>query len=433
MDRGFELAGMSPLWMCESDRACREVLRYRWPGVKIYPDMRTLGVNGMESPTILCGGTPCQGFSVAGLRGSMEDDRSNLCLDFIKIANELDVRYVLWENVPGVLSQSDNAFGCFIAGLAGSDAPLIPPRDIRRWRQGRSGEYFSWPNAGMVVGSKRSVAWRVLDTQFFGCAQRRKRVFVVASAGNQSCFQILFERKSMRGDNPKSRGSWQDIAPTLEGRARSCGLSTDFALNGGIVESETVHCIAGHQSEVGDPTTDNYVVAIRTAQTSSNGWGIDESGSSYTLDGALGQAVAFRTSGNCGPFEQGDKTAALNCATDPNQNIICFQERIARNSHGGPSEIIPTLQSESTGDSKPLVGGSFGVRRLMPVETETLQGFPRDWTKYATDEKTGLVYEQADAPRYRQTGNAVSVPVVNFIARRINKFIASREANADFS
>lgn len=120
----------------------------------------------------------CQAFSVAGLRKSLADARGNLSLVFCEIANAIDsVRTVqrkrpvtvFWENVPGVLNTKDNAFGCFLAGLVGSDFPL-------------TSEATRWPRAGFVVGPKRSAAWRVLDAQYFGLAQRRKRVFVVASA-----------------------------------------------------------------------------------------------------------------------------------------------------------------------------------------------------------------------------------------------------------
>lgn len=127
---------------------------------------------------VLVGGTPCQAFSLAGLRRSLADDRGNLTLEFIRLANAVDdlrrdagkpPAFVLWENVPGVFSTEDNAFGTFLGGLVGSDEPIVP--------EGGAG----WTDAGVVAGPERVAAWRTLDAQYFGLPQRRRRVFVLAS------------------------------------------------------------------------------------------------------------------------------------------------------------------------------------------------------------------------------------------------------------
>ena len=148
---------------------------------------------------LLVGGTPCQAFSVAGLRRSLEDERGNLSLTYIHLLNEIDNARIaagrptavcVWENVPGVLSTKDNAFGCFLGALAGSECALQPPG-------GR------WANAGYVRGPKRQVCWRVLDAQYFGVAQRRRRVFVVANAGDRiSPTEVLFEQPGLRWNPP---------------------------------------------------------------------------------------------------------------------------------------------------------------------------------------------------------------------------------------
>lgn len=111
---------------------------------------------------ILAAGTPCQAFSVAGLRQSLGDDRGNLTLRFVEIVHAIDPRIVLWENVPGVLSTADNAFGCFLAALVGHSAPITFPASHPRWRDGKDGRYFAWPNAGVVAGPRRIAAFRVL-------------------------------------------------------------------------------------------------------------------------------------------------------------------------------------------------------------------------------------------------------------------------------
>ena len=148
---------------------------------------------------LLVGGTPCQAFSVAGLRRSLEDERGNLSLTYIHLLNEIDNARIaagrpsavcVWENVPGVLSTKDNAFGCFLGALAGSECALQPPGE-------------RWANAGYVRGPKRQVCWRVLDAQYFGVAQRRRRVFVVANAGDRiSPAEVLFEQPGLRWNPP---------------------------------------------------------------------------------------------------------------------------------------------------------------------------------------------------------------------------------------
>ena len=149
--------------------------------IPLWGDFESLRVRhlrrfGVPTPQVIAGGTPCQSFSVAGLRQGLADERGNLTLAFVRFANAVDnLRrhlgkdgpLVVWENVPGIFSSQDNAFGCFLAGLAGSDRPLVSSR--------------RWTDAGVALGPRRAVAWRCLDAQYFGLAQRRKRVFVVAS------------------------------------------------------------------------------------------------------------------------------------------------------------------------------------------------------------------------------------------------------------
>ena len=174
--------GWEAAWFSEIEPFPCAVLKHHYPDVPNLGDMTTLTARilsgDVEAPDVFCGGTPCQAFSVAGLRKSLADARGNLSLVFCEIANAIDsVRTVqrkrpvtvFWENVPGVLSTQDNAFGCFLAALVGGDIPATT-------------EAGRWPDAGFLVGPQRIAAWRVLDAQYFGLAQRRRRVFVVASA-----------------------------------------------------------------------------------------------------------------------------------------------------------------------------------------------------------------------------------------------------------
>jgi len=208
--------GWEAAWLSEIEKFPCEVLKHHYPNTPNLGDMTLLAdkirLGEIEAPDVFCGGTPCQAFSVAGLRQSLDDSRGNLSLTFCEIANAIDDRrliqqsnpaIIFWENVPGVLNTKDNAFGCFLAGLAGESDALIPPG-------GR------WTDAGFIDGPKRAVAWRTLDAQYFGLAQRRKRVFVVASARNDICpAEILFEFEGVRRDTSPSREKGQEIANCL--------------------------------------------------------------------------------------------------------------------------------------------------------------------------------------------------------------------------
>jgi DNA (cytosine-5)-methyltransferase 1 len=207
--------GWTAAWLSEIEPFPCAVLKHHYPDVPNHGDMSLLPekiLSGqVEAPDLFCGGTPCQAFSVAGLRNSLDDARGNLSLTFVGIANAIDhVRslrgdspaIVFWENVPGVLNTKDNAFGCFLGALAGESEPITAPGE-------------RWSNAGCVFGPQRTVAWRVLDAQYFGVAQRRRRVFVVASARDDiNPAKILFEFEGLRRDTAPSRQA-RKVTPTI--------------------------------------------------------------------------------------------------------------------------------------------------------------------------------------------------------------------------
>ncbi|EDL8063716.1 DNA cytosine methyltransferase [Salmonella enterica] len=178
----WEPMGFRAAWFSEIEPFPCKVLAARWPRVANLGDMLTLAQkirDGIvEAPDVLVGGTPCQAFSISGLRGGISDPRGALTLAFVDIANAIDEQrikqgkhpcIIVWENVPGVLSSRDNAFGCFTGGLVGEPDPLVLP-----WE--------SWSDAGYVCGLTRQLAWRTLNARTFGVQQLRQRVFVVATA-----------------------------------------------------------------------------------------------------------------------------------------------------------------------------------------------------------------------------------------------------------
>jgi DNA (cytosine-5)-methyltransferase 1 len=387
--------GWKAAWLSEIEPFPSAVLAHHYPDVPNLGDMTTLPeriLSGeVEAPDVFCGGTPCQAFSVAGLRNSLDDVRGNLSLTFCEIANAIDTvragagqqpSIIFWENVPGVLSTNDNAFGCFLAELAGEDGELEPPGG-------------KWANAGCVFGPTRTVAWRVLDAQFFGVAQRRRRVFVVASARNDfDPAAVLFEFDGVRRDSAPSREAREGVAGGIEiGPPFSCtgndygvGNCLTARMHNGInstldagqtpVISIHPHCI-GRAPEAG-PQGKEYLL----------------DGSAYCMDGrgqpqAVAQPiVAMRESG-----------------------FGCWMEDAV----AGTLDASMGMSGHANRPAVMTVPRSMAVRRLTPVECERLQGFPDNYTNIPWRSKP----ESPDGPRYKALGNSWAVPVVAWIGKRI--------------
>jgi len=234
--------GWKPLWFSEIEPFPSAVLAHRHPTVPNLGDMTTLPARilsgEIEAPDVLVGGTPCQSFSVAGLRGGLSDPRGQLTRSFVEIADAIDTvrdahglppAIAVWENVPGVLSDNDNAFGNFLAALVGEEVALVPPGE-------------RWSDAGAVLGPARRAAWRVLDAQYFGLAQRRRRVFLVVGArtGRVDPVEVLLVEPGVRRDSPPLRESWQGTpSPAGGGTAAGGGGrgtdGRDGGRDGGVV------------------------------------------------------------------------------------------------------------------------------------------------------------------------------------------------------
>lgn len=272
--------GWQAEWFAEIEPFPSAVLAHRWPTVPNLGDMTLLAGKvlggSIPAPDILVGGTPCQAFSVAGMRAGLGDPRGALTIKYVELADAVDhVRtargdeecVIVWENVPGVLSDKGNAFGCFLGALVGESDALQPAG-------GR------WTDAGCVYGPRRTVAWRVLDAQYFGLAQRRRRVFVVASArAGFDPAAVLFEREGVRRDHPPRREAGQNS---------TCGTlrSTD----GG---SDVDHARAGHLT-VGFEITGPVTACGGTANKHGFGWGQQEWESGFAVP-----VLAFGGGANC--------------------------------------------------------------------------------------------------------------------------------------
>jgi DNA (cytosine-5)-methyltransferase 1 len=443
--------GWEAVWLSEIEPFPSAVLAHHYPTVPNLGDMTTLPeriLSGeVEAPDVFCGGTPCQAFSVAGLRNSLDDARGNLSLTFVGIANAIDhVRSVrrdrpaiiFWENVPGVLSTKDNAFGCFLAGIAGEDNPLEPPRG-------------KWTNSGYVLGPKRAVAWRVLDAQYFGVAQRRRRVFVVASARDDfDPTAVLFEFDGVRRDTAPSREAGKTIAPCVTN-------GPPFSRTGNErveVEAMVVHPVCGQNgkdiagtitagfggSKMGAPEVDAglYIpIALQDVtprEKAQNGRGWNDDGTAYTVDTHATQGVAqpiafshYRTNASHGEMcptlqvSKGGGAAGAAVAQPMAYNIAPGKGELKDDIHVTDAKISKTIDASGSNPSMHQGGAAIvqtmAVRRLTPVECERLQGFPDGYTNIPWRKKD----ESPDGPRYKALGNSWAVPNVRWIGQRIQK------------
>jgi len=446
----------------EIEKFPSQVLAHHYPDVPNVGDMTKFKEWNIGSIDLLVGGTPCQSFSVAGLRKGLDDPRGNLMLTFLAIADQYRPRWLVWENVPGVLSSNGGKdFGTFLGAL------------------GELGYGF---------------AYRILDAQYFGVAQRRRRVFVVGHLGDwRAAAAVLFERHSLSGDSAPSREKRKEVASAT-------GMRLDVSLIGSLT--------AGF-GKVGAPEIDAYTCLPAVAQPialqditarekAQNGKGWNDDGSAYTVDTHATQGVAQPIAYNIAPGKgalkddihvtTADATKTLDASgsnpamhqggaailqpiafsgqmstpqTDvemtqtlqaKNPMAVCLMDQggsvmniehdmsgtLRRETHGhepivmqsvafepgkmkrlgyGDAELglSPTLRA-SAGDNQVAASVGMAVRRLTPVECERLQGFPDNYTDIQPKGKA-----TPDGPRYKALGNSMAVPVMAWIGKRIQE------------
>lgn len=399
--KAWEPLGWKPAWFSEIEPFPSAVLAQHWPEVSNLGDMTKIAdavrAGEVEAPDVLVGGTPCQAFSIAGLREGLSDDRGQLTLSYVELANAIDAKrrergepesIIVWENVPGVLSSKDNAFGCFLAGLAGESSELQP-----------SGG--KWTYAGCVSGPERVIAWRVLDAQFFGVAQRRRRVFVVASARKGfDPAAVLFELDSVRRDSAPRRETQKAVAALTARGVGTCGADDNQAQ-------------AGHLIAFGGGNTAGHI-DVATACTA-HGIRLDFDTETFAVHGTQDPDTNRELAHTLGR-NNGQENAIV---TEP------FTLAIRGRSEGSTIEVrndgaanaLLTPNGGRAGMGVGAIGWGMQVRRLTPIECERLQGFPDNHTLIGWRGKDTA--ECPDGPRYKAIGNSMAVPVMRWIGERI--------------
>ncbi len=446
LDLGFERAGLRCKWQVEIDSSATKTLSHRWPNVERHSDIRTVGAVNLKKVTAVCGGFPCQDLSVAGKRaGLVSGERSGLWWEMLRVIEELQPELVVWENV---------------AGLSSSDAG----RDLAR-----------------VIFSLRDCGYfgcgRLVDAQYFGVAQRRRRwfgVFARGDSGARRATEILSLSEGLRGHPAPSRKEGQGITGGVAPRLRASGVGTER-----IGDTRGQDCIVpvaltevcptlladSHPgSYTGQDAMNGKLIPMVAHTLTGNGFDASEDG---TGRGTPIVPVAYRTTGNDGAYETGDKIGSLTTGTDRTSHLIAIPLDMRQCSRGG---TMTNNRSEGSfggapgtgigdiGDPSPTIGIShppavafaiqeravstnltngpqgkgyqegigytiearakvqmvateyMGVRRLTPMECLRLQGFPDDWF-----DGVGL----SDSQKYRLCGNAVAVPCAEWIGRRI--------------
>lgn len=415
----WEPLGFEAQWFAEIDPFCSELLKIKYPKVKNYGDFTTIGTDAKHID-LLVGGTPCQSFSVAGLRKGLDDDRGNLALEYIRLAQRTRAKWLLWENVPGVLSSKKGTdFACFLSGLSGVDI-TAPPK--------------GWKNSGLVIGREGhySLCWRVLDAQYFGVPQRRRRVFVVGHLGDwRRAAAVLLERDSLRGHPATSRTKGKEIAGTVKGGSGERGYPDPSDGNGGGLVAQGYRATGYGQYSEGCRTLRNSggdlgggseTIVCTLGHSKSNGLGVSEATVANTLEGtgSSNQAIAFnwqdnqnfKASGMSNPLRVGQTEAVV----IPINTQLGLRGAETSNTPregvgiGKPFDPAFTLQSSHCH----AFNVGMVVRRFTPRECERLQGLPDDYTLIPFNKKSA-----PDSRRYKAVGNGFAIPVVQEIGRRI--------------
>ncbi|MEI4288670.1 Dam family site-specific DNA-(adenine-N6)-methyltransferase [Salmonella enterica] len=467
----WEPLGMRPAWFSEIEPFPCAVLAERWPEVPNLGDMTkiaaSVAANEVAAPDLLVGGTPCQAFSIAGLRRGLADKRGQLTLAYVELVNAIDYSRIrqglppaifCWENVPGVLSSKDNAFGCLLAGLAGEDEPFEPgPRPERgknstfwRWDKKARKHYPKWPQSGCVVGRQRKLAWRVLDAEYFGVPQRRHRVFVVGSAGEGFDPEtILFEFEGVRRNTPPSKETWQTVAALTANGVGTCGADDNQGQAGHlqVVGALAAHSFTGGAGGRPEGAAAGHFIPVAVMAHGQGGAEIKTDDSAPTLTCNHEAPIVFSSTG-AGFWSEGPGTLrAREQESHEHLAVLAFPAYMSSTQYASAEGVVNDglvsgLLSAGGGNPDqgyPAIINGMSVRRLTPLECERLQGFPDFHTLIPVNKRNTLIADElaylrehfpdmpeeeahrlaADGPRYKALGNSMAVPVMRWIGKRI--------------
>lgn len=443
-DLGFERAGMKCEWQVEFDKNCQNILRKHWSETELFDDVRTVGKHNLKPVDVICGGFPCQDVSIAGKRAGLAGERSGLWHEFARIIDELEPSWVVIENVPGLLSSN-----------RGRDFATVI-----RWLAQRG----------------YGVAWRILDSQHFGVAQRRRRVFIVGSFGNGSAAEILFESNGVRWDTEKGRKTGKGTAGTFTIRTGSEGGGKGYlGLDDGAMalggQPQWVNQVTTHRmTAFGEYSDDGKAGAVkardykdatdliaydihqnddRRKDRPNGGLYVNKTDTSLTLSTGQGKSktIVLNDQGGSQMSVTENVSAKLRSQEHGHQPIVMAYENHPNDSRitetGDISQQL-TSRMGTGGGNVPLVqviGHSGGETLKFNEKVNTLNaqsgsettamfnGVMASGVRRLTPTECerlqgfsdGWTDGQADSHRYKQMGNAVTVNVAEWIGKRINQ------------
>jgi DNA (cytosine-5)-methyltransferase 1 len=411
------LEGWQPVAFSEIEPFPCAVLKHHHPTVPNWGDMTKFQEWPDATIDLLVGGTPCQSFSIAGLREGLRDPRGNLALTFLAIADRYRPKWVVWENVPGVLSATDYD----------TPDPVPPPAPMDMECDGQTvdtvDEFDSVERhafGSFVSGLSElgyGFAYASLDAQYFNVAQRRQRVFVVGCLGETNrAAAVLFDRSCVFGHPAPSRASRERIAPPLAARTRSGGGSgTDVDLDGGLIP-ECVGTIAGVSNGGGAngpgrtvDDADTLIPELANPLTARMTKGVNTTCDEGHTMIAFDTTQITHPENRCNP-QSGDPCHPLAAEGHPPAVAVAdVADPVAAN-----QARTYTREGSNNFRMSNVAHTDIAVRRLTPRECERLQGFPDDYTLIKFRGKPA-----ADGPRYKALGNSMAVPVMRWIGERI--------------
>ena len=439
---GFDLAaqrvGWRTVWHSEIDPFASQVFAARFPESVALGDVTQIA--HVEPVDLITAGFPCQDVSVAGKRAGLVGARTGLFWEILRIAELGDVPYLLLENVLGLLSSNG---GRDLADILGAlvGANVVVPGD-------------GWSGAGVVAGPAGVVTWRVLDAQFFGVPQRRRRWFCLVERYPRTVRgpKILLEPEGVCGDSAPSgeagEGIARDLAPSV--RASGPGFERVGDSRGQDCVVTVAHALTATMAKRHDPDTDTLIAhSLRAEGADASedgtgrgtpivafGWNKSAAQSMAVTEGTTDALCASPTSNpavipiqeigkrtgksttdpraGVGIGESGDPMYSLQAGAQ--HGVMALQTDVTPK----VSELAFTLKQPSkSGGGQPAAVFAAVPRRLTPRECERLQGFPDDWTVVPGRHSKRALRVVADSPRYRALGNGVAVPCVEWIMRRM--------------